>query len=85
MPPLPNREQLDMKQWMTIHAWAKIRCLKNGVKLGCGQNFTCIFGSDGGNHVILRKDLTNIVSYVLSKNEYLAIFHFDINKKKIYF
>ena len=25
------------------------------------------------------KDLTNIVSYILSKNEYLAIFHFKIN------
>ena len=54
---------------------------QNGVKLGCGQNFTYIFGSNGGNHVIVCKDLANIiVSYVLSKNEYLAIFHFEINQ-----
>ena len=58
---------------------------KNGVKFGCGQNFTYIFGSNSGNHVIFCKDLANIVSYVLSKNEYLAIFHFEINQNFSYF
>ena len=31
------------------------------------------------------KDLTIIISYVLSKNEYLAIFHFEINQNFSYF
>ena len=70
---------------MTTHAWAKIRCLKNGAKLGCCQNFTGIFGSNGGNRVSFCKDLANFVYYVFSKNEYLAIFHFESNQIVCYF
>ena len=72
MPPLPNHDQRqpDMKQW-TIHARQKIWCLKNGLKLGCSKNFACIFGSSGRNHPFPL--------YVLPKNEYCEIFHFEIN------
>ena len=91
MLPLPNSDQLDMKQWITTHAaaaWAKIWCLKNDVKLGCGwphPNLPVFFLSNGGNHLIFCKDFINIVSYVLSKNEYLAIFRFEINPNFSYF
>ena len=85
MPPLPNRDQLDMKQCMIAHAWGEIWCLKNCLKLGCSKNFTYIFGSNFGNHAIFCKDLTNIVSCVLSYNERLAIFHFEFNPNFSYF
>ena len=54
-------------------------------EIGMWSKLTHIFGCNGGNRVIFCKTLANIVSYVISNNEYSVLFHFEINQSLVNF